>query len=246
MLRWFVFLATLLSLAACGMSSIEHDTPRTFPWPVPDVSAGNAHHDTLPDGRLVLDIEHLPLPGITPAMLAWWYQVLPISEVDIDGVRYPFYHLFHLSEHGRVWVAEPASDARPGMGVGALVKRQEWFGPYDSQGAGRITAFDERGMTVRPEVMGLWLGEITHRFEATPKGAIYRVHSEIGVTWPIIGSPVNALLRHSTFTDAMRREWARHQLEEVAMLRYFLPALYAQRGAHTGYRLSFKTPSSAP
>ena len=216
----------LLLLTGCGF---PHDTPRHFPWPSADYTKASYSHEVLPDGRVRLSITHLPLEGITPEMLAWWYQVLPISSVEVQGKTYPFYHLFHLTEHGKVWVTEPATDGSPGMDIGALVARQEWFGPFDSEGAGRITEFSARGMTVRPEVAGLWLGEIRHIYEATPTGSRYRVESLIGVDWPLIAPAVNWLLRTTTFKEAMLREWERHQIEEVAMLRYFLRTLYAQR-----------------
>jgi hypothetical protein len=117
--------------------------------------------------------------------------MLPISTVEIQGRRYPFYHLFHLSEHGQIWLKEPASDGAPGMGAGALIVRQEWFGSYDSRAAGRITELSAHGLTGRPEVLGVWLGEYRHRFEATPTGSRYRVESLIGVEWPLIGPAVS-------------------------------------------------------
>lgn len=235
--RIFFSLATLaISLFLAGCGSFAHDTPRKFPWQVPDFKEASYTHRTLPDGRIHLQITHLPLDGITPEMLAWWYQVLPVSTVQIGDTTYPFYHLFHLSEHGRVWVVEPATDGTPGMGVGALVARQEWFGQYDSQGKGRITEFSPQGMTAHPEAAGLWLGEIRHIFESVPGGSRYRIESHIGVEWPLIGPVVNWLLRTTTFKEPMLKEWERHQIEEVAMLRYFLPTLYAQRETGT-YRL---------
>ena len=97
-----------------------------------------------------------------------------------------------------------------------------------------------RGMIGHPEVAGVWLGEFRHLFEATPTGSSYRVDSLIGVDWPVIGSTVNWLLRTSTFNEAMLREWERHQIEEVANLRYFLPQLYAQRAQAPHYVLKFE------
>ncbi len=123
------------------------------------------------------------------------------------------------------------------MGLGALVMRQEWFGSFDSEGGGRITEFSPRGMTVRPEFSGIWLGEIRHIFEATLGGSRYRVDSLIGVDWPLLAPAVNWLLRTSTFSEAMLAEWERHQIEEVANLRHFLPQLYAQRALAPRYVL---------
>ena len=230
---WFA-----LQIVAC--TNLSHDAPRDFAWKVVDYKAAKYSHTVLPNGQIHLEIIHLPLVGITPEMLAWWYRVLPISEVEVDGKRYPFYHLFHLSEHGRIWLKQAAADGQPGMGVGALVARQEWFGQFDSEGAGRITEFSTRGMTVHPEVAGIWLGEIRHIFELAPGGSHYRVDSVIGVDWPLVGPVVNWLLRTATFHEAMLREWERHQIEEVANLAYFLPQLYAQRAQAPRYVLKFK------
>ena len=54
-------------------------------------------------------------------------------------MRYLFYQVFHPTEHGHIGLAEPAINGTTGMGVGSLVEREEWFGPFDSKGAGRLT-----------------------------------------------------------------------------------------------------------
>lgn len=239
-LAFFAATCLLAALALLWLkpgSGLLHDAPRQLPWSVPDYRPAKARHSVLPDGRIRIDITHLPLTGIRPEMLMWWYQKLPVSTVDVGGVPYTFYHVFHPTEHGRIRVAEPASDGTPGMGVGALVEREEWFGPFDSKGAGRITQFSAAGMTVVPEVAGMRFGEIQHIFEATPTGTQYRVVSVIGVEWPLIGGAVNALIRNTLYPDAMLKEWERHQIEEVGMLQNFLPALYNSQPTGDRYRL---------
>lgn len=235
----------LLALLACAVlvwrltsQGLQHDAPRTLPWTVPDYRSAQATHTVLPDGRLRIAITHLPLTGIRPEMLAWWYRKLPLSTVDISGVRYPFYHVFHPTEHGRIRVVEPARDGQPGMGIGALVEREEWFGPFDSKGAGRVTRLDATGMTVVPEVAGLRFGSIDHLFEATPTGTQYRVVSTIGVEWPLVGGMVNWAIRRAMYPEAMLQHWERHQIEEVGMLQHFLAALYASQPQGNAYRLT--------
>lgn len=237
-----LFLLILLVGAVLGWrvsgQGLQHDAPRTLPWKVPDHRPAQATHRVLPDGRLRIEITHLPLTGIRPEMVAWWYRKLPISTVDIGGVRYPFYHVFHPTEHGRIRVVEPAQDGQPGMGVGALVEREEWFGPFDSKGAGRVTRLNASGMTVIPEVAGLRFGEIDHLFDATPTGTQYRVVSTIGVEWPVVGTAVNAIIRRAMYPEAMLQQWERHQIEEVGMLQHFLAALYASEPQENAYRLA--------
>jgi hypothetical protein len=128
------------------------------------------------------------------------------------------------------------------MGEGSLVARREWFGPHNSEGAGRVISISAAGLTVRPEVAGVQMGEIRHIFNATPDGSQYRVESLIGVDWPVIGPILNYLLRHTVFTEHMLREWGRHQVEEVSMLNYYLPRLYAQRGDGYNFHLDTQQP----
>jgi quinoprotein glucose dehydrogenase len=219
----------------------KHDAPRNLPWPLRDASSAETSHEILPDGRIHISIRHRPLPGVTPEMLAWWYRVLPISEVDFDGARRPLYHVFHPSEHGRIWIEAPAADGQPGVGAGGIVARYEWFGPYDSEGAARVVELSPRRFVVRPLVAGLGFGEMRHEWDRSPDGATYTVDSVIGVDWPLIGSLVNGLLRRYVYGDAMIREWQRHQIEEVGLLPHFLPALYAARNDRNIYRIDEHT-----
>ena len=39
-------------------------------------------------------------------MVSWFYQQLPISTVELHGVTYPLYHIFHPSEHGTLRVLD--------------------------------------------------------------------------------------------------------------------------------------------
>ena len=215
----------------------RHDAPRNLPWPLPDASRAVAAHEILPDGRIHLTIRHRPLAGVTAEMLAWWYRVLPLGKVSFDGELRPLYHLFHPTEHGRIWVEEPATDGRPGVGAGGVVARYEWFGPYDSEGAARVIELSPRRFVTRPLLAGLTFGELRHEWTDSTRGATYAVDTIIGVDWPVIGPVVNAMLRRFIFSEGMLREWQRHQVEEVGLLPHFLPTLYAQRNDRNIYRL---------
>ncbi len=232
-----IIIATLLALLVLiaailwfkPQASFPHDTARDLPWQLPDYQAANTQIKILSDGRIKIDIEHLPLNHIQPEMLAYFYQVLPISTVTLNGTHYPLYHLFHPNEHGIIEVKEAATDGSPGMNVGALVARQEWFGDFNSQGAGRVVSMDEHGMTVLPEMLGLHFGKIEHIFEQTPNGTRYRVHSIIGSQLPIIGGAINYYIREKMFKPDMLKQWLRHQVQEVSSLSFFLPQLFSQK-----------------
>lgn len=245
LILFILFLITVLWFKP--LPSFKHDSPRRLPWALPDYRQAKTSVSVLDDGRIKISIEHFPLIGIEPKMVAWFYQNLPISTVEISGQHYPWYHIFHPKEHGLISVKEPARDIRAGMGVGALVSRQEWFGKYNSKGSGRIIEFSAQGMTVKPELLGLHFGKIKHSFTQVPYiskenktqqlGTRYKVESIIGSDLPVIGPLINYYIRNKMFSPAMIKEWLRHQVEEVSSLQFFLKELYQTKPQGNHYQL---------
>lgn len=208
---------------------LVRDAPRDLPWDLPDYRLAKTSWETGPGGKIHTRVEHFFLQGISPSMVAWFYQQLPISTVEYRGVTYPLYHIFHPTEHGTLRVVQPAPDGTPGMARGALISRDEWFGPYDSRGTARIREFSSVGMLAIPEFAGMAIGEVRHSFKAENGGTRYRVDTVIGADMPLLGGLLNLYLRKRIFHPEMIVQWQRHQVEEVASLQFFLPQLYAQR-----------------
>ena len=209
---------------------VERDPPRPLPWTLPDYRKAKTDWVIGADGRIHTHVEHFTLQDISPEMVSWFYQQLPISTVELDGRRMPLYHIFHPSEHGTIRVIEPAPDGEPGMAKGAMIERIEWFGPFDSQGAARIVEQSSRGMLAIPEFAGIQIGEVRHSFTAVPEGTAYEVNTVIGSDIPLLGAVINWYLRTRVFHPAMLEQWRRHQVEEVASLQFFLRDIYEQRG----------------
>jgi len=208
---------------------LERDAPRDLPWDLPDYRLARTSWEIGPQGKIYTRVEHFFLEGISPGMVAWFYQQLPISSIEYRGVTYPLYHIFHPTEHGTLRVVEAAPDGAPGMARGALISRDEWFGPYDSRGTARIREFSNEGMLAIPEVAGMAIGEVRHSFKAENGGTRYRVDTVIGTDTPVLGGLLNLYLRKRVFHPEMIAQWQRHQIEEVSSLQFFLPQLYAQR-----------------
>ena len=123
------------------------------------------------------------------------------------------------------------------MSAGALIEREEWFGPFDSRGAARIVEFSDRGMLAVPVFAGVEIGSVRHTFEAVDGGTAYRVDAVIGSELPVVGGLLNLYLRKQVFHPAMLEQWRRHQVEEVSSLQFFLPEIYAQRGQGNHYEI---------
>ena len=224
-----VVLVAAAALWSLSPQPLYRDPPRQLPWQLPDYRDATTHWEVAQDGRIHASVEHFFLHDITPAMVAWFYQVLPISTVELDGTTLPLYHIFHPTEHGRIEVRHGAPDGKPGMATGATVYREEWFGPHDSRGAALLQEFSDKGMLAIPTTAGIAFGEVRHSYRMHEHGTAYRVDAVIGSDLPVIGTLLNAYLRRQVFHPRMMAQWQRHQIEEVSSLQFFLPTLYAQR-----------------
>lgn len=220
----FLLLGVLLSPA-----SIVRDEPRNLPWTLPDYRGAQSHWEIGDDGRIHTWVEHFFLEDISPAMVSWFYRHLPISSVRYQGEILPLYHFFHPTEHGTLRLLLPASDGTQGMGIGAVIEREEWFGLFDSRGTARIAEFSDAGFLAIPEVVGFKIGEVRHQFTAVNGGTAYRVDTVLGSQLPVVGTLLNWYLRTQVFHPQMIRQWQRHQIEEVSSLQFFLPQIYVQK-----------------
>ena len=254
-MRNFLYTLTGLALLLCmaiavawqlPQPTVAHDPPRDLPWEVPDHHLAEKSYEYLPDGRIRVITHHLPLPNITPGMLAWFYQQLPISTVELDGTTYPLYHLFHPTEHGRLWVAEAAPDGTPGMAQGSTIVREEWFGEFDSRGKARIVEYSNKGFTAMAYIAGIEIGVVEHHYTIVNGETQYVVHATLGSDLPVLGALLNAYIRNRVFTPEMMAQWMRHQVEEVGSLVHFLPELYAQRSRTNHFTLDSSVLSTQP
>jgi hypothetical protein len=211
-------------LFALPRPNFEMAEPRDFPWPLTPFRDEMYSATIRQDGKLEILLQHDVLPEVTPAMLAWWYQQLPLGAYQTGDKTYTYYHLFHPSEHGVIEVLEAGEG--PGISKGALVIRRERFGQYYSKGKARVITINPDGMIVSPEVAGLHFGRITHRFTAKSDGTAYTVHAILGSDLPLLGPVVNLYIRNRLFPEPVLKEWMRHQTEEVGSLPFYLPALF--------------------
>lgn len=234
---FILLLFVVTSMIFFSGNEIVRDAPRDLPWTLPDHTLANTSVEIMDDGRLKIEIEHLFLKDVKPEMIAWFYQHLPISTVTLNDTNYPMYHLFHPTEHGKIWIAESASNGEPGMGLGALVSRNEWFGAFTSKGSGRIIEFSSNGMKVSPEVAGMHFGQIHHEYVLQEGGTQYYVHSIIGSDMPVLGPIINYFVRNVMFPPEKLQQWLRHQVEEVSSLQFFLPVLYQTQATENNYKI---------
>ncbi len=220
------------------MPDFPHHTPITLPWQFNDTSLAKTNYQYLDNGQILFTITHVPLIDITPKMLTWFYQNLPISTVQIGQEKLSWYQIFHPSEHKSINILQPATDGSSGLGVGALIEKKQWFGSYNNLTTERVVEFSEQGITFELELAGLSFAKIEHVFTKTTTGTEYRVSGLIGSDLPIIAPVINLIIRYKLFPEPMIKQWIRHQVEEVNNLNVFLPKLYHAEKQGTHYLLT--------
>lgn len=206
----------------------EIEAARPTFWSYPKLSEATYKTEIMDDGKILIELQHPILKGVSPEMISWWYRNLSTGRATMEGKEYDYYHLFHLTEHGQTSVVTPATDGTKGMGVGAVMYRQERFGPYLSKGKGRVESFDVNGYVVIPVMGPLEFGRIEHKFLEQNGGTLYTVKSILGSNAPIIGPLLSYYIRTKQFPPEVVQEWIRHQVEEVGSLVHFLPKLYQE------------------
>jgi hypothetical protein len=181
-------------------------------------------------GRLVLTIEHQVLRGITPQMLAWWFQHIDGS-LTVDGVAHPRYLLWHPVDHIRWELASP--DPAGGAGQGARFRIVEAFGgnpDFYVDSTELVEKLDHEGISLVRRLLGREVFRLEHRWDVVPGGSSYRSRMVVGASGAVVGRLFNALVRPRVFPDEMGRAWLVHNVEEVGLLEQLLPALLGQDG----------------
>lgn len=181
--------------------------------------------ETLPDGRLRCWINHETLRGVTPKMLVWWFKSLE-GVVEIDGVRYNRYRVWHPVDHLFAEYVKLNKDGT--VGVGSVIHLAEMLNgrpEYLLQIRTEITKLDETGYIHQPRNRGVRLAEIEYEFELVEGGTMYRNILTFGIKGKL-GRLLNPLLRRLFFDEEHGRAWIRHNFEEVGNFESFLPALY--------------------
>lgn len=199
--------------------------PLPIPWLCKPVESANAGIKILYDGRIHCRIEHETVRGVTPQMLVWWFSHLE-GDIEIGGVRYNRYRVWHPRDHLFAEYARRNPDGT--VGVGSVIHLAEMFDAnprYLIHIFTEIVKLDETGYEHHPRIHGLQLAEMKYSFEAVAGGTRYSNSLTIGFKG-IWGKIFNPLIRRFIFDEKRGHAWIKHNIEEVGNFEFFLPALY--------------------
>jgi hypothetical protein len=205
---------------------LELPEPLPIPWLCKPVESAASGMEILEDGRIYCWIEHETVRGVTPEMLVWWFSHLE-GDVEVDGVRYDRYRVWHPRDH---LFAEYAKRSANGtVGVGSVIHLAEMFDAnpkYLIHIYTEIKKLDETGYEHHPRMHGLKLAKMEYFFEPADGGTKYRNSLTIGFEgWR--GRLLNPIIKKLFFDEKRGRAWLKHNIEEVGNFEFFLPALFA-------------------
>ena len=188
--------------------------------------------EELPKGSVRAWIDHATMPGVTPEIMRWWFENIDsrttYNGTDFNGPEVPVYRYWHPFDHIRVrWEKKiPGPDGR--IGPGSIIHIQETIGDrYPVDARARVTRFDDEAFNFELLVGGVApAGEVLHLWEPADVGLRFRTQVTIGPRIPIIGRLLTRIARRLLFSDAMLRDWIRHNIEESGETEKFVPALY--------------------
>ncbi len=203
--------------------------PRPTLYPLREPGSAVSTVQELSRHRRRVTIDHQPLAGVTPPMLAWWFQHIGGSVTYGDRVV-PSYLAWHPVDHIRWELARPApgGGAREGARfriVEAFQGRPEFY--IDTTET--VEKLDDTGIRLVRRIAGVPVLQLSHTWSACTGHAHYVSVLEIGANTALF-APANRYLTQRRFASAMTRAWLRHNIEEVGVLEHILPAAHA---AHT-------------
>ena len=205
--------------------------PRRVGWKMKPLSSARTEERILPDGRVVLNVEHELLSGVTPEMLVWWWRNID-GDIEIDGQAVRRYLVWHPIDHIHFGLLQRSSDGS--VGPGAIFHLVEALGAdmnHLIDVAVRLKELDETGATVELHALGRVVWHMRGQFLRRDRGTQFISTMTIGGTGWLASLGLTGLLVDRFFPRERRRLWLKHSVEEIGNLQFFLPDLYRRRVA---------------
>jgi hypothetical protein len=215
-------------LPGTGRSRWSLLAPRPVDWTMKPLSSATIDESVLPDGRVVLRIQHDLLRGVTTDMLVWWWHNIE-GGIELNGQTYPRYLVWHPIDHIYFRVLKRLADGN--VGVGSIFHLVEALGAdmtHLIDVALYLRKLDETGGVVELPVLGRSAMRIEGRFVPHEGGTQVTSTMTAGFSSWVGTIGLNRLLLGWFFPPERRRAWLKHSVEEIGNLQFFLPELYCR------------------
>ena len=187
----------------------------------------------LPKLRLQFAIHHQPIPGITGAMMRWWFEHIDGETLfngrDFTGPCIASYLLWHKRDHIEAKWKQKVLTGDGHVGPGSILAVQENLcGRQMTKSDVMVTQLDDTAFNFDLGNSTARVGYVRHLYTETPAGLAMTVEMTFGAEWPLLWRFFNPLLHKKAFTADAADAWMQHNVEEIGELENFLPALYRE------------------
>jgi len=203
------------------------------------LSSAKTNMNVLANKQFELTISHDIIKGVTPQMLHWWFCHIDDTMEYLRG-NYQRYRVWHPYDHIHYKELSLAPDGTGSPGTRRHIV--EAFGAnkqYLVNIIDRVAHLDDKGILLETEQAGISIGignllvkvppglsSLEHQFIPVSNGTRYESRLLIGSDVGMGKSFMNSMIRPLFIGYKMARAWLKHNVEEVGILEFFLPALY--------------------
>lgn len=209
------------------MRNVVMPPARPVQWRLRPTESARTTVQTLRSGELHVTIEHAPLEGVTPEMLAWWYSNVNGTMRYVEAT-YPRYLVWHPLDHISYEVVKAAPNGR--VAPGAKLHIIEALGREPRNLIDivpTVEQLDATGAVVGRRIFGTPVVLLENVFEAIPRGTRYVSRLTVGGSTPFGRLFLNRIARGRALPDwKVNPWWIRHHIEEIGNLENFLPDLF--------------------
>lgn len=205
-------------------------SPVEFDWPLRGLEEAETVFTQNRDGRIVLEVHHPVVAGVTAEMVEWWFGVYAHLKVRIDGEVFGAFNLWHSRDHKYLRRAD-AGWSGP-LKPGDCVALSEVYGPrqeYSNKETVQIVRLDRQGFGLRAIRLGLTVADLSYAFEDAPDGLKVSTRLCVGVANGWTKTLINQVFVPLLFDEKKTEAWMLHNVQEVGNWVNFLPALFERR-----------------
>lgn len=209
---------------------MELSPPGAFDWSLRGLEDAETVFTQSRDGRIIMEVRHPVVPGVTTEMVHWWFGVYAHLKLQIDGEIFDGFQVCHARDHKYMRRADKgwSGPLRPGD----RVSLSEAYGPkqeYSTSETVQIVRIDRAGFGLRANRLGLAVADLSYAYEDTPEGLKVSTRLCVGVASGWAKTLINQVFVPLLFDEKKTEAWMLHNVEEVSSWANFLPAIFARR-----------------
>ena len=209
---------------------MEQPPPGVFEWSLRGLEEAETVFTHSSDGRIILEVHHPIVAGVTTEMVHWWFGVYAHLKLRINGDDFDAFKVWHPRDHKYLRRADNnwSGPLRPGD----RVSLSEAYGPgqkYSNKETVQIVRLDQKGFGLRAIRLGLTVADLSYAFDDTPEGLKVSTRLCVGVANGWAKTLINQVFVPLLFDEKKTEAWMLHNVEEVSSWANFLPAIFARR-----------------